>query len=141
MARMRIATNSKWRDANGEWQEAAKFHSVVLFGRLAEIALQYCGKGRAVYLEGRLRTRDFIDADGRRRFSTEVIADTVKLLGSGRRDEAEPESEPVEEPELTVAPPRCCTPVHPEEGGMSGPSGPALSRSERLCSLRAPSGL
>ena len=105
MARMRIATNSVWRDAGGERQEAAEFHSVVLFGRLAEITLQYCGKGRAVYVEGRLRTRDFVDSEGHRRFSTEVIAESVKLLGSGRRDETEPESVPVDEPDTTVAQP------------------------------------
>ena len=104
MARMRIATNSKWRDANGEWQEAAEFHSVVLFGRLAEVAQQYCGKGRAVYLEGRLRTRDFVDGEGHRRFSTEVIGETMKLLGSGRRDDAEAEVA-AEDPDTTVAQP------------------------------------
>ena len=57
-----------------------------------------------MYLEGRLRTRDFVDADGHRPFSAEVIAETVKLLGSGRRDETEPESAAVEEPDVTVAP-------------------------------------
>jgi single-strand DNA-binding protein len=75
MARMRIATSSVWRDANGERQESTEFHTVVVFGRLAEIAQQYCVTGRAVYLEGRLRTRDYVDGDGNRRFSTEVIAD------------------------------------------------------------------
>ncbi len=90
MARMRVATNAVWLNASGERQESTEFHSVVLFGRLAEIAQQYCVKGRAVYLEGRLRTRDFVDGDGNRRFSTEVIAESVKLLGSGRRDDAEP---------------------------------------------------
>ena len=71
MARMRLATNNMWRDAAGSRQESAEFHSIVLFDRLAEVAVQYCMKGRAVYIEGRLRTRDSTDGDGNRRFSTE----------------------------------------------------------------------
>jgi single-strand DNA-binding protein len=69
MARLRIATNASWRDAAGERQESTEFHSIVAFGRLAEVAQQYCAKGRRVYLEGRLRTRDYTDASGVRRFS------------------------------------------------------------------------
>ena len=69
MARMGIATNSVWRDAGGERQEAADFHSVVLFGRLAEIALQYCGKGSRRVSRGAAAHRDFVDADGHRRQS------------------------------------------------------------------------
>jgi single-strand DNA-binding protein len=96
MARMRLATNSVWRDANGDRQEAVEYHSIVLFGRISEVALQYAVKGRAVYVEGRLRTREFTDGDGNRRFSTKVVAETVKLLGGGRRDEADgvPDAEP-----------------------------------------------
>ena len=53
-----------WRDANGERQEATEYQSIVLFGRISEAAQQYAVKGRAVYVEGRLRTRDFTDGDG-----------------------------------------------------------------------------
>jgi single-strand DNA-binding protein len=103
MARMRLATNNVWRDAAGERQESAEFHSIVLFDRLAEVAVQYCAKGRAVYIEGRLRTRDYTDGDGNRRFSTEVIAESVKLLGGGRRDDAS--VVPEEEAEVAAAQP------------------------------------
>ena len=58
MARMRLATNSMWRDANGERQESTEYHSIVLYGRISEMAADYAVKGRAVYVEGRLRTRD-----------------------------------------------------------------------------------
>ena len=80
MTRMRIATNHQWKDADGNKQEAAEFHSVVCFGRLAEVCALYCSKGRRVYIEGKLRTRDYDGADGIRRSSTEIVAETVKLL-------------------------------------------------------------
>jgi single-strand DNA-binding protein len=103
MARMRLATNAVWRDADGERQEATEYHSIVVFGRLAEVAQQYCVKGRGIYLEGRLRTRDFVDSEGNRRWSTEVIADTIKLLGSGQRADAEPQSDAEPDEALEVA--------------------------------------
>jgi single-stranded DNA-binding protein len=64
MARLRIATTSSWRDSAGERQESTGFHSVVVFGKLAEVAHQYCRKGRRVYLEARLRSREYTDAAG-----------------------------------------------------------------------------
>lgn len=80
MTRMRVATNSQWRDADGNRQEASEFHTVVAFARLAEVCALYCTRGKRVYIEGRLRTREFDGADGTRRTATEVVADTVKFL-------------------------------------------------------------
>lgn len=80
VTRMRIATNSVWRDADGNRQEHAEFHTVVAFGRLAEICASYCLKGRRLYIDGRLRTRDYDGSDGLRRHTTEIIAETMKLL-------------------------------------------------------------
>jgi single-strand DNA-binding protein len=80
LTRMRIATNSVWRDAEGNRQEHAEFHSVVAFGKLAEICASYCLKGRRVYIEGRLRTREYDGSDGLRRHTTEIVAETMKLL-------------------------------------------------------------
>ena len=80
MTRMRIATNQQWKDADGNKQEAAEFHTVISFGRLAEVCALYCSKGRRVYIEGKLRTRDYDGADGLRRSVTEIVAETVKLL-------------------------------------------------------------
>jgi single-strand DNA-binding protein len=80
MTRMRLATNSQWKDADGNKQEAAEFHAVVCFGRLAEICSLYASKGRRVYVEGRLRTRNYAGADGVQRYTTEIVAETVKLL-------------------------------------------------------------
>ena len=81
MTRMRVATNQHWKDATtGEKRESSEFHNIVCFGRLAETCAAYCCKGRRIYVEGRLRTRDYEGSDGNRKYTTEVVADTVKLL-------------------------------------------------------------
>ena len=98
MTRMRIATNNRWRDSAGNRQEATEYHTAISFGRLAEICALYCTKGKLVYVEGRLRTREFETADKSRRTSTEIVAETVRML-QGRSPvtgaEFEPGSEPV----------------------------------------------
>jgi single-strand DNA-binding protein len=78
--RMRVATNNVWKDANGNRQESSEFHSVVAFGRTAEVCAEYCSKGKKVYVEGRLKTREYAGNDGSRKFATDVIAETVKFL-------------------------------------------------------------
>jgi single-strand DNA-binding protein len=88
LTRMRIATNSVWRDAEGNRQEHAEFHSVVAFGKLAEICASYCLKGRRVYIEGRLRTREYDASDGLRRHTTEIVAETMKLLDRAPTEDA-----------------------------------------------------
>lgn len=91
LTRMRIATNMVWRDAEGARQESAEFHSVVAFGKLGEICANYCLKGRRVYIEGRLRTREYDGSDGLRRHSTEIVAETMRLLDRPRTgDDATP---------------------------------------------------
>jgi single-strand DNA-binding protein len=80
VTRMRVATNSVWRDGDGNRQESSEFHNVVAFGRLAEVCSEYCVKGRRIYIEGRLRTREYDGADGVHRYATEVVADTLKML-------------------------------------------------------------
>lgn len=88
LTRMRLATNTSWRDAEGNRQESAEFHNVVAFGKLGDVCATYCLKGRFVYIEGRLRTREFDGSDGLRRHSTEIVAETMKLLDHPRTDEA-----------------------------------------------------
>jgi single-strand DNA-binding protein len=80
VARMRLATNSVYTDSAGERQERSEFHNVVAFGRLAEICSLYCVRGRRIYIEGRLRTSEYTGPDALRRWKTEVIADTMRLL-------------------------------------------------------------
>ena len=75
-----VATNRAWTDSSGQKQEAAEFHNVVAWAKLAEICGQYLARGRKVYVEGRLQTRDWEGQDGVRRYRTEIIAENVILL-------------------------------------------------------------
>jgi single-strand DNA-binding protein len=78
-----IATTDRWRDrASGEMKEQTEWHRVSFFGKLAEIAGQYLKKGSQVYVEGSLRTRKWTDKDGVEKYSTEVRADAMQMLGS-----------------------------------------------------------
>ena len=79
---LRIATTDTWKDKAGEKQEKTEWHTVVLFGRQAEIAGEYLKKGRSVYIEGRLQTRKYTDKEGVEKYSTEVVGDRMQLLGS-----------------------------------------------------------
>jgi single-strand DNA-binding protein len=81
---LNIATNEQWKDKNGEKQERTEWHRVVLFGRQAEVAGEYLKKGRSVYIEGRLQTRKYTDKDGVEKYSTEIVADRMQLVGGGR---------------------------------------------------------
>ncbi|AVP56746.1 single-stranded DNA-binding protein [Pulveribacter suum] len=83
VANVRIATTDRWRDKNtGENKEATEWHSVVFNGRLAEIVGQYLKKGSQVYVEGSLRTRKWTDQSGQERYTTEIRADAMQMLGS-----------------------------------------------------------
>jgi single-strand DNA-binding protein len=77
-----IATTDVWRDKSGEKQERTEWHRVAFFGKLAEIAGEYLKKGSQVYVEGRLQTRKWQDKEGQERYTTEIIAEEMQLLGS-----------------------------------------------------------
>jgi single-strand DNA-binding protein len=78
-----LATTDSWKDkATGEKKEQTEWHRVVFFNRLAEIAGEYLRKGRPVYVEGRLRTRKWTDKEGQDRYTTEIVADVMQMLGS-----------------------------------------------------------
>jgi single-strand DNA-binding protein len=79
---LRLATSEAWRDkSSGEQQERTEWHNVAMFGRLAEIAAEYLRKGSQVYVEGRLRTRKWQDRDGHDRWTTEIVANEMQMLG------------------------------------------------------------
>ncbi|HEU4616452.1 MAG TPA: single-stranded DNA-binding protein [Gammaproteobacteria bacterium] len=79
---LRIATSEQWKDKeSGEQQERTEWHTVAMFGRLAEIAAEYLRKGSQVYIEGRLRTRKWQDRDGNDRWTTEIVANDMQMLG------------------------------------------------------------
>lgn len=113
VANLRIATTEAWRDKQtGEQKENTEWHTVVFFGKTAEIASQYLKKGRQVYVEGRLQTRKWQDKSGNDRYSTEIIGNDMQMLGGGgpggssapyegggggqqqRREQAPPQQEP-----------------------------------------------
>ncbi len=78
-----VATSRQWKDkASGEKKEETEWHRVVFFDRLAEIAGEYLKKGRPVYVEGRLKTRKWQDKEGQERYTTEIVAEEMKMLGS-----------------------------------------------------------
>jgi len=82
VANVTIATSETWRDKQtGDQQERTEWHNVVFFGRLAEIAGEYLRKGSQVYVEGSLRTRKWQDKEGRDRYTTEIIANEMQMLG------------------------------------------------------------
>ncbi|MDP9014127.1 MAG: single-stranded DNA-binding protein [Pseudomonadota bacterium] len=79
---IRIATNESWKDkASGAQQERTEWHSIALFGRLGEISAEYLRKGSQVFVEGKLRTRKWQDKQGNDRYTTEIIADNMQMLG------------------------------------------------------------
>ena len=77
-----IATTDSWKDKAGEKQEKTEWHRISTFQRLAEIAGEYLKKGSQVYIEGRLQTRKWTDKDGVEKYTTEIIADKMQMLGS-----------------------------------------------------------
>lgn len=99
VADLRLATSRKWRNKNNEMQEDTQWHRVVVWGKQAEQCKEYLAKGRQVFIEGRLQTRQWEDRDGNKRYTTEVVAQTVQFLGGraggggGGYDEPPPPSD------------------------------------------------
>ena len=101
VANFSIATSEQWTNKDGEKQERTEWHKIVAWKRLGEICGEYLHKGSQIYIEGRLQTRDWEDRDGNKRYTTEVVAQNMQMLGSaGKEGRAETTDErfPVEEP-------------------------------------------
>ena len=81
VARLSVATSENWTDRDGQKQERTVWHRVVVWGKLADLCGRYLSKGRLVYLEGRLQTRSWEDEQGQKRYTTEIVANTVQFLG------------------------------------------------------------
>src|SRR5215471_17249947 len=103
---IRLATTDTWKDKNGEKQEKTEWHTVVFFGRQAEIAGEYLKKGKQVYVEGRLQTRKWQDKEGQDRYSTEIVAERMQMLGSREGGSASMSEEPAARERSAVAEPR-----------------------------------
>jgi single-strand DNA-binding protein len=105
-----VATNETWKDKQtGEQKDRTEWHKVAMFNKLAEIAAEYLRKGSQVYIEGKLRTRKWQDRDGNDRYTTEVIADEMQMLGgrggsggggsmAGPSDQSPPSAPPRQDP-------------------------------------------
>lgn len=87
---LRLATSERRKDRDGNWGDHTEWHTVVCFGKTAENAGRFLKKGRQVYVEGRLQTRKWQDKDGRDRWSTEVVCDSLRFLGSKGGDQPPP---------------------------------------------------
>ena len=85
VANFSLATNEYWNDKEGNRQERTEWHRIVVWGRTAETCKQYLSKGRQVYVEGRLQTRQWQDKDGNTKYTTEIVADQVTFLSGGDR--------------------------------------------------------
>lgn len=83
VANFNIATTDRWTGQDKTPQERTEWHRIVVWGKLAELCKEYLSKGRSVYLEGRLQTREWTDKEGHKRYTTEVVAQTVQFLGGG----------------------------------------------------------
>lgn len=82
VANFRIATSETWNDKQGQKQERTEWHRIVAWGRTAELAGEYLAKGRQVYIEGRIQTRQWDDREGNKRYTTEIVTQSMKFLGS-----------------------------------------------------------
>ena len=82
VATLNMATSEAWTGKDGQKQERTEWHRIVVWGKLAEICGKHLTKGRQVYVEGRLQTRSWEDKDGQKRYTTEIVAQTVQFLGS-----------------------------------------------------------
>jgi len=83
VANFRIATSESWKDKDGQKQERTEWHRIVVWGKLGELCGEYLKKGRQVYLEGRLQTREWNDKEGKKNYTTEVVVSNVCFLGGG----------------------------------------------------------
>lgn len=88
VSNFRLATTEAWKDKSGAKQEQTEWHRVSLWGKQAETLAQWMVKGKQVYVEGRIQTRKWQDKDGNDRYSTEIRADRVVLLGGGQKSDA-----------------------------------------------------
>jgi single-strand DNA-binding protein len=97
VANFTMATTERWNDPSGEKKERTEWHRIVVWGKQAEVAAEYLKKGRSVYVEGSLQTREWTDRDGNKRYTTEVRAQRLQFLGRPDDRQAGPAAAPVEE--------------------------------------------
>lgn len=87
VANLKVATNESWVDKQGQRQTKTEWHRVVAWGKLAQLAGEYLSKGRQVYVEGKLQTREWTDKENRKNYTTEIVATSLVFLGGGKRED------------------------------------------------------
>lgn len=92
VASFTLATTERYKDKNGEWQEQTEWHNIVCWRALAERVEKYVKKGSQLFVEGKIRTNNWVDKDGQKRYSVEILADTIQLLGKRTESPATPQS-------------------------------------------------
>lgn len=98
VANVSLATTRKFKDAQGQVQKETEWHRVVFFGRLAEIARDYLKKGRPIYVEGRLKRSKYVDKNGVERWVTDVIGESMQMLGSKNDNQGQQQAAPAPAP-------------------------------------------
>ena len=96
IANLNLATNRVYKDRTGNLKEETEYHKIVAWGKLAELCRQYLNKGRLVFIEGRIRSRNWIDTQGNKRITYEIIAENIRFGPKGGEVEAEKELESLE---------------------------------------------
>jgi single-strand DNA-binding protein len=94
VAKFSLATSRKYKDKSGELKDETEWHNIVAWGKLGEIAAQYLKKGRQAYVEGRIRSRNWEDREGKQRTTVEIVADEVVMVGARGDDAGEPMPRP-----------------------------------------------
>ena len=116
-----IATTDSWKDKSGQKQERTEWHNIVIYRKLAEIAGEYLKKGRPVYIEGRLQTRKWQTKEGQDRYTTEIIADQMQMLGGreggGGSSSYDASDEDQSRPQQTSRPAQAAPANQPASGG------------------------
>jgi single-strand DNA-binding protein len=94
-----LATNESWKDKDGQKQDRTEWHRIVAWGKLGEICGEYLFKGKQVYIEGRIQTREWEDSDGNKRQTTEIVANNMTMLGQAGDNQSGRQGRPAPEPE------------------------------------------
>lgn len=97
VCRLSLATSESWTDKDGQKKDRTEWHRIIVWAKLAQICGEYLKKGRQIYVEGRLQTRSWEDKSGNKRYSTEIVANTVQFLGSGDKQGASPKDDFVDD--------------------------------------------
>lgn len=118
VANFSIATNSSYKDSDGNWNDKTEWHNIVTFGRTAEVAGEYLKKGKLVYIDGRLQTSSWEDQNGQKRYKTEVVGSELQLIGPRGESESTTESDQTAEVADDTPPPDTAAPASEEEDDL-----------------------